>query len=258
MLLRLRTDEGLTTFSIAGVHYSAIDHPVSRLQFFFLHRIAGETNLHALLRRPRASSQTSLRPSRLFSLFTPSMDLLRSRKRATHAHISLPLSDDEEEKPQRRSQHRSSLLLLSSASLFLASFLLLGVALATLAPWPFPPAPPTIPSHIAAGLESCKANKFVPGPPVGFAERITSDRFVEGTKRVIIKNARLWTGNEGGKEVVENATLVLDGGIIAYVGDGEGYELNRGEEGEVVDAKGMWVTPGVVSRISSSAVGDSS
>lgn len=75
---------------------------------------------------------------------------------------------------------------------------------------------------------------------------------------MIIKNARLWTGNEGGKEVVKNATLVLDGGIIAYVGDGEGYELNRGEEGEVVDAKGMWVTPGVVSRISSSAVGDSS
>ena len=105
--------------------------------------------------------------------------------------------------------------------------------------------PSTQPAHAAATLARCQSLLQPAGPPKDFHERKESDRFAPGTKPTLIKNARIWTGLHNGTHVVDG-DILLDRGLIAAVGHLSRAELEAYSELEVVDAKGAWVTPGIV------------
>lgn len=103
-------------------------------------------------------------------------------------------------------------------------------------------------SSLAAGLEQCRYIATIPGPSGDFHQRAHSDRFEFGTRAVLLKNAKIWTGNSEGNEVIEGDVL-LDGGILKAVGEVDAKYLGslrlKGEVDEV-DVGGKWVTPGIV------------
>ena len=77
-------------------------------------------------------------------------------------------------------------------------------------------------------------------------KRPQSDRFEAGTQPILIKNAKIWTGDLNGTEVV-NADVLLDKGIIQGIGRVEQAQLKAfKDELVVIDAKGALVTPGYV------------
>ncbi|KAG6832608.1 hypothetical protein H0H92_014444 [Tricholoma furcatifolium] len=94
-------------------------------------------------------------------------------------------------------------------------------------------------------IEQCNSLKAKAGPPTDFHKRRQSDRFVSGTKPVLIKRARIWTGARNGTEVI-HGDILLDKGLIKSVGHLYGLQESYGESLLVVDAKGAWVTPGIV------------
>lgn len=93
----------------------------------------------------------------------------------------------------------------------------------------------------------CRALHAAAGPPRDFAKRTQSDRWVPGTRPVLVKNAKIWTGGKNGTEVVD-ADVLLDKGVIKGVGRTavSGAARYKREELLVVDARGAWVTPGYV------------
>jgi hypothetical protein len=100
------------------------------------------------------------------------------------------------------------------------------------------------PAFIQQGLAQCSAIKAHPEPTaMSFKERRESDRFVEGTKAVVLRNATIWTGNEGGEEVIRGGWVHLDKGLIVAVGQ-EKDKIPKGVHS--VDLNGDWVTPGIV------------
>ncbi|KAJ7484418.1 carbohydrate esterase family 9 protein [Mycena latifolia] len=80
-----------------------------------------------------------------------------------------------------------------------------------------------------------------------------SDRFVEGTKPTLIRNASIWTGRDDGNEVVYGDVLI-DKGLIKKVGS---VDLNAYSDVVVLDAAGSWVSPGIVDLHSHLGVGSS-
>ncbi|KAJ7075534.1 hypothetical protein B0H15DRAFT_894200 [Mycena belliarum] len=71
-----------------------------------------------------------------------------------------------------------------------------------------------------------------------------SDRFVEGTPPVLIRNAKILTGARNGTEIVFG-DILLDKGLVI----GVGYipnALTRLPHLRVVDAGGKWISPGIV------------
>ncbi|CAK5272816.1 unnamed protein product [Mycena citricolor] len=101
----------------------------------------------------------------------------------------------------------------------------------------------TIPANAATILGRCSSLTLAPGPPDDFHERTQSDRYEAGTKPTLIKNAKIWTGEDDGTKVV-HGDILLDKGIIKKIGkvDAKAY----GSDLDVVDAQGAWVTPGIV------------
>jgi cytosine/adenosine deaminase-related metal-dependent hydrolase len=76
-----------------------------------------------------------------------------------------------------------------------------------------------------------------------------SDRFEHRTKATLLHNARIWTGENNGTEVI-HGDVFLDKGIIQGVGNLNlsafvNGMMARGEL-NVVDVHGAWVTPGCV------------
>lgn len=103
-----------------------------------------------------------------------------------------------------------------------------------------------LPPHAATSLARCRSLQAKPGPSRDFYKRTQSDRFEEGTRPILIKNARIWTGDVNGTEVVD-ADILLDKGIITGIGRVEHFQLNTYKDDLVViDAKNAWVTPGYV------------
>ena len=79
-----------------------------------------------------------------------------------------------------------------------------------------------------------------------FFSRSHSDRFEDGTRPTLIQNAKIWTGWQNGTEVLR-ADIFLDKGIIKSIGHLRGPSIHQyGKDLEVFDAKGAWVTPGLV------------
>ncbi|KAJ6512303.1 hypothetical protein DFH09DRAFT_1197532 [Mycena vulgaris] len=71
-----------------------------------------------------------------------------------------------------------------------------------------------------------------------------SDRFVDGTPAVLIRNAKILTGARNGTEVVFGDVL-LDKGVVI----GVGYiprALTQLPNMQVIDAGGKWISPGIV------------
>lgn len=73
---------------------------------------------------------------------------------------------------------------------------------------------------------------------------------------MLIRDAKIWTGHRDGKDIVHGDVL-LDRGLIVGVGKipKEDYEGLKGLR--VVDARGRWVTPGLVDLHSHIAVDSS-
>ncbi|THU95633.1 carbohydrate esterase family 9 protein [Dendrothele bispora CBS 962.96] len=104
---------------------------------------------------------------------------------------------------------------------------------------------PSFPStHVidASLLERCKSLKTPAGPPADFYKRTQSDRYLTGAKPTLIKNAKIWTGEDEGNLVVQGDVL-LDKGMIMGVGRVPHHHY---KDITVLDAKGGWVTPGIV------------
>ncbi|PWN52606.1 hypothetical protein IE53DRAFT_311777 [Violaceomyces palustris] len=114
----------------------------------------------------------------------------------------------------------------------------------------FKPSPnPHIAQTFRASLDKCARAQAAAGPPPDFAGRKRSDRFEEGTPLVIIRNATVWTGDEGGTEVRREVDVFLDGGIIKKISrskDKQNYVSSFSNHVKEIDAKGKWLTPGVV------------
>lgn len=103
-----------------------------------------------------------------------------------------------------------------------------------------------VPAHASSTLSRCRSLTARAGPPPSFHDRSRSDRYVQGTKPVLIKRARIWTGQKNGTEVIRGDVL-LDKGIIQGVGHLHHAAIEAyGSDLVIVDAKDAWVTPGIV------------
>ncbi|KAJ7220031.1 hypothetical protein GGX14DRAFT_585165, partial [Mycena pura] len=107
-----------------------------------------------------------------------------------------------------------------------------------------PQRPTRLPLHAEATLARCRALHAKPEPPRAFHSRTVSDRFQPGTRAVLVKNATIWTGLVDGFEVLKG-DIFTDAGIIIQVGTINQSLLDLNEH-DIVDAKGAWVTPGIV------------
>lgn len=161
---------------------------------------------------------------------------------------------------RRRQTRHTRLKRMSYNFLVLLSLL---VAVSYIYTYPFAKEKPAfrVPAHIQETLARCRALSTLPGPPPSYHSRVRSDRFVEGTKNVLLRNATVWTGEKvpvkagangrDGPEVrVVRGDVWMSGGIVRGVwahGQGDGLQdlIKSGEKNvEVVDAGGKWVTPG--------------
>ena len=111
----------------------------------------------------------------------------------------------------------------------------------------------SVPFRAEEILDKCAALKVPAGPPKDFNSRTVSDRYTPGTPSTIIYNARIWTGEKNGTEVVDGFVW-LEKGIVVGVGGIEEQEdvleklRNSREHNQLVkfvDAGGKWVTPGL-------------
>ncbi|KAG6849822.1 hypothetical protein H0H93_004631, partial [Arthromyces matolae] len=94
-------------------------------------------------------------------------------------------------------------------------------------------------------IAQCRATRAKVNTGVNFHARVESDRFAPGTKPTLIKRARIWTGANNGTEVVYG-DILLAKGLIKSVGHFYGIENFYGDDLVVIDAKGAWVTPGII------------
>lgn len=93
----------------------------------------------------------------------------------------------------------------------------------------------------------CNEIRRMPGVAKDFHRRKQSDRFVNGTQPVLIRNANIWTGRNSEQKTVINGAILLDNGLIKWLGDDlRANEALRLVESDVVviNAQGSWVTPG--------------
>ena len=106
----------------------------------------------------------------------------------------------------------------------------------------------TLPINAQGIINKCQALNRLPGPPPDFHDRAKSDRYEPGTKPVLVKNAKIWTGRDEGYEVVQG-DLLLANGIIKAVGHVSEALRKRYKDATVIDAQGSWLTPGYVLRL---------
>ncbi|KAI0340770.1 hypothetical protein BDW22DRAFT_1359586 [Trametopsis cervina] len=102
-----------------------------------------------------------------------------------------------------------------------------------------------VPINAQRILQQCASLKAVPGPAPNFRVRTRSDRFEDGTRPTLIKNANIWTGARNGTETVVGDVL-LSGGVIKGIGYIPSYVLDDLTDLVTVEADGAWVTPGLV------------
>ena len=102
------------------------------------------------------------------------------------------------------------------------------------------------PLHASAIIAKCRHLQMQAGPSQDFYSRSHSDRFEEGTRPVLVKNGKIWTGRRNGTEVI-HGDILMDKGIVKSIGDLRGVSLELyGKSLMVLDAKDAWITPGIV------------
>lgn len=176
------------------------------------------------------------------------MDMEKSLLRPTIGQDTLPLSAGSPRPRARLNGRRVRLRVLVPLMLTLGCFLVLVYGFAFGQGIAFWESYLTSSAHrrLPPNAARCRTLHARAGPPDDFARRTQSDRFVPGTRPVLVKNARIWTGADNGTEVVQ-ADVLLDKGVIKGVGH---TALQRRAMREfkdellVVDARGAWVTPG--------------
>ena len=104
-----------------------------------------------------------------------------------------------------------------------------------------------LPPNHASIRARCASLPRKPSPPGWFPDRTSSDRFVPGTRAVLVRNATIWTGRVNGLETIKG-DVVLDKGLVKAVGVVPKTLLKSLEQEsfDVIDAKGAWLTPGYV------------
>ncbi|TFK90568.1 hypothetical protein K466DRAFT_543238 [Polyporus arcularius HHB13444] len=102
-----------------------------------------------------------------------------------------------------------------------------------------------VPLDAQSTLAKCRSLQLKPGPPADFYSRTQSDRFQVGTASVLIRNAKIWTGNDSGREVLRG-DIFLDKGIMKAVGHVPRDILDKYAAVTTIDAEGAWLTPGIV------------
>ncbi|RPD74182.1 hypothetical protein L226DRAFT_535646 [Lentinus tigrinus ALCF2SS1-7] len=102
-----------------------------------------------------------------------------------------------------------------------------------------------VPLDAQSILTKCRSLQVKPGPPADFYSRKQSDRYQAGTDAVLIRNAKIWTGHRSGREVL-HGDVFLDSGIIQAVGHVSSGILNKYADITTLDARGAWLTPGIV------------
>jgi hypothetical protein len=137
--------------------------------------------------------------------------------------------------PRQRKSHLGLFLILT-----LSAFALVTQVI------PVPFLQRRIPPHVSLAISRCQQLELKVGPLPGFYERTRSDRYANGTKPVLLKRARIWTGGNNGTEVVRG-DILLDRGLFQAVGHVPQSTLSAfGDDLVIVDAKNAWVTPGLV------------
>ena len=185
--------------------------------------------------------QPLLLPSSTFSLSRSFLLTMSQREKSSYSR-----SDGSEELScsshnVRQEQQRRNRRTITFAGIFLASLLYLYTQSLTSSTHRSASLPP---NH-ASLRTRCQHLKLKPVQPPSFPTRAASDRYVPGTRPVLISNATIWTGRVNGLEIIKG-DLVLDKGLIKAVGVVPKDLLRSLEEEEVdvIDAKGAWVTPG--------------
>lgn len=101
---------------------------------------------------------------------------------------------------------------------------------------------------LKASIDRCSSLHTPAGPPAGFASRSRSDRAIEGSSPILIKNVTLWTGKpeEGDEfgEVLKNVDVYVSDGLIQST-DKTGERSPLSHE-TTIDGKGAWMTPGII------------
>ena len=129
----------------------------------------------------------------------------------------------------------------SGRSFRLLAILALGLIILTNSIGP----PVNAPPDLSRGLEECEANSILPAPAVHRRGRTHSDRYVDGTSDVFIRNATIWTGGNNGTEVLYDASVLLSKGLVKAFNPSE-KDLKPSTD--IIDADRAWVTPGIVSH----------
>ncbi|TDL29918.1 hypothetical protein BD410DRAFT_823894 [Rickenella mellea] len=91
----------------------------------------------------------------------------------------------------------------------------------------------------------CAALKVPPGPPLDFHNRVVSDRFVQGTSPVLIRNATIWSGANNGTEII-HGDILLDQGLVKALGHIPPNLISNTPGVRVINVERAWVTPGLV------------
>ncbi|SNX87424.1 uncharacterized protein MEPE_06134 [Melanopsichium pennsylvanicum] len=110
-----------------------------------------------------------------------------------------------------------------------------------------PSSHPHIQSIFASSLAKCDTISAPVGPARDFHKRTRSDRAEADAQDIVIRNATLWTGNDEGSEVLHSRDVLLSQGIIKRIAyTKENQFASESDKGKVIDAKGRWVTPGLI------------
>lgn len=148
------------------------------------------------------------------------------------------------EKSQRANLPSMFKLRTLGAMLSVLAILLLAPRLFTIFPFLTNNLQP--PTHASSTISRCRSLRMQTGPPKGFYKRSESDRFVHGTKPVLIQRGTVWTGLKNGTEVIRG-DILLDKGIIQSVGHLHRSVLEAyGSDLVVIDAKNAWITAGII------------
>ena len=76
---------------------------------------------------------------------------------------------------------------------------------------------PEAPCIIPLAISHCQTLQLKIGPPPSFHKHTLSDCHADGTKPVLLKHMRIWTGGKNGTEVI-HGDILLDKGLIKAVG----------------------------------------
>ncbi|KAH9858830.1 hypothetical protein C2E23DRAFT_800280 [Lenzites betulinus] len=109
----------------------------------------------------------------------------------------------------------------------------------------FEPRVETIPLEAQSILARCQSLQLQPGPPANFHTRTYSDRFQQGTKPVLVRNATIWTGFSSGSEILRGDVL-LNNGLILSISQGAFDVLTKRRNVTIIEANGAWLTPGII------------